>query len=190
MDLVKTNMACSRTRSGRCKIRPDTPMPKARHCTNCSNRHGVPTEKKCSVMAAAQSATPDKMPTSQLVVPLCKEEIQAYLGNCASSSPVQLSAKNAVFDNPLTGPRSLNFLADTMAILYKNMQSMQSELWVLPQERCGNHSDSWQQLQGIHDSSRLNNVNNVVLSDLPPRLEPILTADACAADNSPTNCYA
>ena len=51
------------------------------------------------------------------------------------------------------------------------MQSMQSELQVLRQEWHVNHSDSWQQLQGIHDTSRLNNVNNVVLSDWPPRLE-------------------
>ena len=112
--------------------------------------------------------------TRHLVAPLCEEKIQTDLENRASSSPVQVGGKNAVFDNPPNGLGSLNFLADTstMTILHKNMQSMQFELRVLRKEQRGNHSESWQQLQ-IHDSSRLNNVNNVILSDSPPRLEPV-----------------
>ena len=165
-------MAGSKTRSGRRKVRPDTPMPATRHCTNCGNRHGIPTGKRCAVKAAARSITPDDLPSNRLIAPLCEDEIQADLGNRASSSPVQVNSdsnRNGLIsgntNNPSTGPGSLNFLADTMVILHKNMQSMQSELQVIHQERHVHHSDSWQQLQGIHDSSRINNVNNVLLSD-------------------------
>lgn len=54
------------------------------------------------------------------------------------------------------------------------MQSMQSELLIMREERQGAHSDSWQQLQGIHDNSRLNNVNtNAMLSHSPHRSHPV-----------------
>ena len=171
-------MAGSKSRLVRRKVRPDTPMPATRHCTNCGNCHGIPTGKRCAVKAAARSITPDELSSNRLVAPLCEDEIQADFENRASSSPVQVNSdsngwisgnannNHVVSDNPSTGPGSLHFLADTMVILHKK-----SELRVLRQERHVNHS--WQQLQGIHDTSRIINVNTVILSDSPPRLEPV-----------------
>ena len=72
-------MTGSKTRSGRRKVCPDTPMPATRHYTNCGNRHGIPTGKMCAVRAAARSITQDELPNSRLVAPLCEDEIQAGL---------------------------------------------------------------------------------------------------------------
>lgn len=165
--ITRNNMAGSNKRGRR---RPDTPMPTTRFCNNCNTRHGAPTGKKCAVAAARANLSDDTV-GSNLGAPLCEDEIQSDLGQRLSSSPVPAAVEGKKTSSipPSSGPGSLNFLADTMAILHKNMQSMQAELVVMREDRVAAHSDSWQQLQGIHDSSRLNNVNNnAILSQSPP----------------------
>lgn len=63
----------------------------------------------------------------------------------------------------------MNFLADNLALLCQEMSSIKLELKVLRQDKESSHSDSWLQLLGAHNNSRLNNVQNKFVSISPPR---------------------
>ena len=64
----------------------------------------------------------------------------------------------------------MNLLADNLVLLRKEMSSLRSEVKVRRQEKPSGHSDSWLELQGAHNASKLNNVvNNHFILVSPPR---------------------
>ena len=140
-------------------------MPTSRHCTNCGNRHAAPTGKKCAVVAA-------RLNDAQQDSNLCEAEIRLDLDNRTSSSPVGSPVQQQEeFTSQVNIPKSMNLLADNLVLLRKEMADLRSEVKVIRQNK-PSHSDSWLELQGVHNAS-LNNVNqndliSAPLSRVPP----------------------
>ena len=67
----------------------------------------------------------------------------------------------------------MNLLADNLVLLRKEMANLRSEVKVLRQDKQSGHSDSWMELQGVHNASLNTVAHNDILSVSPPRVAPL-----------------